>query len=57
MGKNPYRSQPISISQKPLETVPHVVQREARFKLISGLSLWEPDGQKGLPVGVRLART
>ena len=26
-GKNPHRSQPISISRKPLETVPHLAQR------------------------------
>jgi hypothetical protein len=32
---DPRRSQPISILRKPLETVPHVVQRDPRFGLIT----------------------
>jgi hypothetical protein len=35
MGNMPHRSQPISISRKPLEAVPHVVQRDPRLGLIT----------------------
>jgi hypothetical protein len=44
-GKKPHRSQPISISRKPIDTVPHIAQRGQGFGLVIGPSLWEPDGR------------
>jgi hypothetical protein len=40
-GKKAHGFQPISISRKPLETVPHIAQQDAWFGLIIGPSLWE----------------
>jgi hypothetical protein len=47
-GNMPHRSQPIPADldfAKPPETMPHVVQRDCRFGLIIGPSLWEPEGR------------
>jgi hypothetical protein len=45
------------ISRKPLETVPHIVQRDPRFGLIIGPSLLVSAGGKLVAENVRLSHT